>query len=59
MGSPAHDAYAQERGRRWGGERDATAGQTIDGVMGVESRLTYEYDDRAVSLGSRWPPERV
>ena len=31
----------------------------VDGVVAVESRLEYEYDDRAVHLGDRWPAERV
>ena len=31
----------------------------VDGVVAVESRLEYEYDDRAVHLGDRWPAERA
>ena len=31
----------------------------LDGVVGVESRLTFEYDDRAVALGAQWPPDHV
>lgn len=31
----------------------------VDGVVAVESRLEYEYDDRAVHLGDRWPAARV
>jgi len=32
---------------------------SLDGVVAVESRLTFAYDDRGVSLGSRWPPDRI
>jgi CBS domain-containing protein len=32
---------------------------SIDGVVAVESRLTYEYDDRGVHLGERWPAPRI
>lgn len=31
----------------------------LDGVVGVESRLTFEYDDRAVALGAQWPTDQV
>lgn len=31
----------------------------VDGVVAVENRLTYEYDDRGVHLGERWPAPRV
>lgn len=31
----------------------------IDGVVRVEDRLSFEFDDRAVGLGPRWPPERL
>jgi len=31
----------------------------VDGVMGMESHLEYEYDDRAVHLRDRWPAGRV
>lgn len=31
----------------------------LDGVVGVESALTFEYDDRAVALGAQWPPDRA
>lgn len=37
--------------RRWVG--------AVDGVVAVESRLEYEYDDRGVRLGERWPAPRV
>lgn len=36
---------------RWAG--------TVDGVVAVESALTYAYDDHAVRLGDRWPQQRV
>jgi len=32
---------------------------SVDGVVAVESRLTFEYDDRGVHLGERWPAPRV
>lgn len=31
----------------------------LDGVIGVESHLAFEYDDRAVALGASWPPDHV
>lgn len=31
----------------------------LDGVVGVESRLMFEYDDRAVALGAQWPTDHV
>lgn len=31
----------------------------LDGVIGVENRLAFEYDDRAVALGASWPPDDV
>jgi len=31
----------------------------VDGVVAVDSRLDYEYDDRDVHLGDRWPAPRV
>lgn len=31
----------------------------VDGVIAVENRLTYEYDDRGVHLGDRWPAPRA
>ncbi len=42
-------------------ERDLVAHWvgSVDGVVAVESRLQYEYDDRAVRVGDRWPAERV
>jgi CBS domain-containing protein len=30
-----------------------------DGVVGVENRLTYRFDDRRASLGDTWPQPRV
>ncbi len=30
-----------------------------DGVVGVDSRLTYRFDDRRASLGDLWPEPRV
>ncbi|MDR5683186.1 MAG: CBS domain-containing protein [Armatimonadota bacterium] len=30
----------------------------LDGVVAVDSRLTYRYDDRSARLGDRWPPPR-
>ncbi|MDQ7820341.1 MAG: CBS domain-containing protein [Armatimonadota bacterium] len=30
-----------------------------DGVVGVENRLTYRFDDRRASLGDLWPEPRV
>jgi CBS domain-containing protein len=30
----------------------------IDGVVAVDSSLTYRYDDRNARLGDRWPPPR-
>jgi len=30
----------------------------LDGVVAVENRLTFEYDDRDLALGASWPPSR-
>ncbi|MDQ7842308.1 MAG: CBS domain-containing protein [Armatimonadota bacterium] len=30
----------------------------LDGVVAVENRLTFEYDDRDVTLAAPWPPAR-
>ena len=33
--------------------------EAVDGVVAVGSRLQYEYDDRSVHLGDRWPAPRA
>ena len=33
--------------------------EAVDGVVAVESHLQYEYDDRTVHLGDRWPAPRA
>jgi CBS domain-containing protein len=32
---------------------------TVDGVISVTNRLEFEYDDRDVRLGDRWPAQRA
>jgi osmotically-inducible protein OsmY len=50
------DGRVERRSERDLVTRWATA---VDGVVSVQNRLAFEYDDRDVRLGDRWPAQRV